>query len=40
MDPRYWAWFDVHRARLWQMVAASLVVGLFTLIVVLVMLAL
>jgi len=27
VNPRYWAWFDVHRARLWQMVAASLLLG-------------
>ncbi len=30
MNPRYWAWFDVHRAKLWQMVAASLLMAGFT----------
>ena len=24
---KFWAWFDVHRATLWQMVAASLLMG-------------
>lgn len=39
MNPRYWAWFDVHRARLWQMVAACAVVGAFTLIIITILLA-
>lgn len=36
---RFWAWFDVHRARLWQIVCAAAVVAAFTLIVVVIMLA-
>lgn len=37
---RYLAWFDVHRAGLWQMVCACAVVGAVTLVAALAALAL
>lgn len=40
MNPRFWAWFDVHRAKLWQMACASAVVGAFTLLIITILLAL
>lgn len=39
MNPRYWAWFDVHRARLWQIVAASILLGAVTFAVCAIVLA-
>lgn len=38
-DPRFWAWFDIHRAKLWQMVAASLIVAGATFAVLVIVLA-
>lgn len=33
MNPRYWAWFDVHRAKFWQMVCVALLLGAVTFVI-------
>lgn len=39
VNPRYWAWFDVHRARLWQMVCAALILAAVTFVIAAIVLA-